>query len=288
METITIVGQTATHGLIEAIFAPEKGMNMISLKLGGRQLIDQSTKPLFEERAAGLGALIGPHFHHRPKEKIPPVDPALFPHLALMKERKIEEPFSHGIARYVPWKVLRADKESVKAELKGSMNYRGVLLKDLEGFDFHMTFEAQIIAKGISIDLQITSSEPSVVGCHYYYQLADRKGLVTSKIQPTLRGQPLPPELSFDQKTHAFVYQCDKPCDWGFTPYPYDKMGWIEFFTGDRQTVIRYVTPTVGSWQMWHPEGASFVCIEPLTAADPRQPTQKVNGLLMYIETEDS
>lgn len=288
METLTIVGQTPSKGLIEAVFAPEKGMNMMSLKINGHQMIDQSTIGLFEERAAGLGALIGPHFHHRPPEKIVPVDPSLFPHLAILKERNITEPFSHGIARYVPWKVLLAEKEVIKAELTGSMNYRGVLIKDLEGFDFHMTFEARIIENGISLNLQISSQQPSVVGLHYYYQLKDKKGQVSSQIVPALRDQALPSWLQFDPTTHLFKYNCHEPSDFGFKPHPHPKMGWINFSTGDIKAVVRYVTPTDSSWQMWHPEKASFVCIEPLSALDPRHPTAKVSGLIACIEVEES
>ncbi|MEI6531878.1 MAG: hypothetical protein WCN87_03560 [Chlamydiota bacterium] len=289
METLTIIGQTPSKALIEAVFAPQKGMNMMSLKLAGHQMIDQSTMNLFEERSAGLGALIGPHFHHRSPDKIPPIkDPTLFPHLTVMKERGIQEPFSHGIARYVPWKVLSAEKERIKAELTGSMNFRGILLKDLEGFDFHMTFEARIIEKGISIDLQISSEQPSVVGLHYYYQLQKGKGRVSSQIAGALRDGALPPDLSFNPQTHTFVYDCEKSCDYGFKPHPHSKMGWINFSTGGFNTVVRYVTPTEGSWQMWHPEKASFVCIEPLSAADPRRPTAKVSGLITCIEVEEN
>ncbi len=289
METLVITGQTASKALIEAVFAPQKGMNMVSLKIAGRQLIDQSTKNLFEERSAGLGALIGPHFHHRLPGKIPFLkDPTLFSHLTVMKERGITEPFSHGIARYVPWKVLLAEKEGIKAELTGSMNFRGVLLKDLEGFDFQMTFEARIIEKGILIDLQISSEQPSVVGLHYYYHLQKGKGTVSSQIRGALREGPLPSNIYFDPKTHIFVYNCDTPCDYGFEPYPHCKMGWINFSTGGFKTVVRYVTPTEGSWQMWHPEKASFVCIEPLSAPDPRRPTAKVSGLITCIEVEEN
>src|SRR5687767_2858709 len=81
---------------LEARFAPLRGMNLLSYKKGEIEAIDQSTRPLFEERSAGLGAFIGPHFHHR--TLIPPVpDESLFPHIAILKARGVQEPFSHGI-----------------------------------------------------------------------------------------------------------------------------------------------------------------------------------------------
>lgn len=288
METLTIVGQTPGHRPIEAVFSPDKGMNMVSLKIGGHQLIDQSTKPLFDERAAGLGALIGPHFHHRPPEAIVPLkDPSLFPHLAVLRERGITEPFSHGIARYVPWKVVHVTTSSITAELSGSMNYRGVLIKELQGFDFQMTFKAAISEKGISIDLQISGEKPSVVGLHYYYLLKDNQGIVSSQVASALRDKALPAELIYNENTQRMTYNCDKPCDWGFIPYPHAKMGWVDFRTGGLKAVVRYVAPADSSWQMWRPEGASFVCIEPLSTRDPRHPTARVNGLMACIEVEE-
>ena len=57
---------TSTQGHpLEATFLPEGGMNLCSYRLGEIEVIDQETLPLFEERRAGLGALIGPHFHQR-------------------------------------------------------------------------------------------------------------------------------------------------------------------------------------------------------------------------------
>ena len=48
--------------------------DMAQANLNGRdiEVIDQKTEPLYVERMAGLGALIGPHFHHRQKISHPP------------------------------------------------------------------------------------------------------------------------------------------------------------------------------------------------------------------------
>jgi hypothetical protein len=100
MEQIILANKTSTGQNLQAIFLPEKGMNLISYKKDETEVIDQSTRNLFEERFAGLGALIGPHFHHRKTEVIPPIkDESLFPHIARLKAKGIQEPFSHGIDR---------------------------------------------------------------------------------------------------------------------------------------------------------------------------------------------
>ena len=80
MEPITLKSQNTQGDIFEAMFLPDRGMNMISFKRGDVQVIDQSTRSLFEERFAGLGALIGPHFHHRNPAIIPKLkDESLFP-----------------------------------------------------------------------------------------------------------------------------------------------------------------------------------------------------------------
>ncbi len=92
---VWLKGETSGGQLLSARFMPSKGMNLVSLKKGECEAIDQLTKPLFEERYAGLGAMIGPHFHHRLESEIQPVKNAsLFP-----QTKGLKESFSHGIGR---------------------------------------------------------------------------------------------------------------------------------------------------------------------------------------------
>lgn len=60
MKTLTLKNKDLT-----ATFLPELGMNLASYKKGDYEAIDQNTQGEFEERFAGLGPLIGPHFHHQ-------------------------------------------------------------------------------------------------------------------------------------------------------------------------------------------------------------------------------
>src|SRR5947209_3792431 len=101
---VVLKSQTEKGESMQATFLPEKGMNLVSFKKGNLEVIDQSTLPLFEERFAGLGALIGPHFHRRLPETLPHIaDESLFPHIARVKAKGAADPFSHGIGRYAPW-----------------------------------------------------------------------------------------------------------------------------------------------------------------------------------------
>ena len=78
---IKLKNTSPTGKSLVATFLPDGGMNLCSYKLGDIEVIDQQTLPLYEERKAGLGALIGPHFHQR--QEVPSgYDESLFPHIA--------------------------------------------------------------------------------------------------------------------------------------------------------------------------------------------------------------
>lgn len=36
-------------------------------------------------------------------------------------------------------------------------------------------------------------------------------------------------------------------------------------------------------WQLYHPEGASFVCIEPISSQDPRHPNLSVSAISIRL-----
>ncbi len=232
---------TISQDGVEASFAPEKGMNLLSFKTSEVEAIDQSTYSLFEERAAGLGALIGPHFHHRPQ-----LD---------------NEPYSHGIARQVPWEY-DATETSINASLSSKTEWKGQTLGEIEGQDFQMWLKAHVDTDGLHLDYSITSDTDSVIGFHYYYNAPDGSQVLTSNQEPYTVGPPI---------------------DQGF--HPLDPL----------QETITLKTPTYNlhihyeadnqenSWQLWHPGDASFVCIEPLSAKDPRKPILSVSRLRLQL-----
>lgn len=150
-------------GDYSALFVPSKGMNFVSLKKGEIEALDQSTYSLFEERCAGLGAMIGPHFHHR--KVIPPVPhEERFPHIAGIKAKGGKEPFSHGIGRYAPWAVEVVTDTRIHAVLKGEDEWQGVLLRELEGQDFIMHYTATAKPEGLQIELSVKGETESVIG----------------------------------------------------------------------------------------------------------------------------
>lgn len=290
MQLIKLQGKGRDGQLIQLIFNAEKGMNLMSFKWGPFQLIDQTTMVLFNQRAAGLGALIGPHFHHRPSNLIVPIeDETLFPHLSLNKEKNIAEPFSHGIARYVPWTITEQSENSVKAHLSSKNLWKNITLSSLEGQEFEMNFLATIKDGTLLIDYSITSQNPSVVGMHYYYAIDPKgKNTIRAKVKDQMNDQgvlrPSKNIVGYDQEEHLLEFDLVNGIDMGFKPHPHEFMGLIDLITPSYDLHFSYTSAIrQNSWQLYHPKGASYVCIEPLSATDPRKPQEKISGISLAL-----
>lgn len=288
MSAIVLEHQTPQGERLQATFLPEKGMNLVSYKKGDLEVIDQSTQNLFEERYAGLGALIGPHFHRRRAEILPQIkDEHLFPHIARVKAKGIQDPFSHGISRYAPWKA-EATSMSVKAQLSGKDTWNGISLSALEGQNFNMSLEAHLRENGLFLQLSIVSDTDSLVGIHYYYALPQGKGRVTSEVQNQVRIQgelkPIPADWHLDSQ-QRLTFDLDQEADFTFRPYPNPLKGHILLETEQYHLSTRYTCACEENcWQLYHPKNASFVCIEPISAQDPRHPNLTVSSLNIHIE----
>ncbi len=273
--------------LLAATFLPEYGMNLYSLKKGEIEVIDQSTKPLFDERLSGFGPLIGPHFFHRKEGDIPFVpDETIFPHLAHIRKSGSKEPFSHGIARYVPWNYTATETE-VSAHLSGMDTYHGMTLAALEGFDFLMTFKAHITAHGLEIEMHTESiGRPSIAGLHYYFALGDHSGHVKMKCKNQYgdKGQWRDIPSRWLAPSGEVNFDLSEESDYTFTPISSDFSGEALLTTPSHNLKIHYKTASdENAFQLYHPPGASFVCIEPVTAKDPRDLKQRKNTLFVKI-----
>lgn len=279
--------QTAQGNFLQASFLPGQGMNLVSFKKGELEVIEQSTRALFQERYAGLGALIGPHFHRRKPETIPPIeDDSLFPHIARVKAKGIQDPFSHGIARYAPWKA-ESTPDSVKATLSGKDTWNGVPLSSLEGQNFHMTLEAKLGEEGLSIHLSIVSDTTSLVGTHYYYALPQGKGKIVSSVQNKMisndKLQLIPSHWAFDAH-QSLIFDLEEEADFTFHPYPNPLKGKILLDTETYKLQVSYTSCNgENCWQLYHPKGASFVCIEPISARNPRHPNLTVSSIDIHL-----
>jgi hypothetical protein len=290
LETVTLKRKQNDGSVLQAIFAPEKGMNLMSLKKEKVEVIDQSTLELFEERAAGLGALIGPHFYHLREDLIPPPPKeGLFPHILKLKAKGQKDLFSHGIARYVPWKY-QATETTISAKLASVDQYEGYLLSQLEGLNFYMSFEAELLEDGLRIHITSNSDLFSVVGLHYYYAMTPAS-VVEAKVEKRYNDmgtfKPMPTDW-LDNNGHLHLL-LDKEIDAGFLPKENTNFGKFTLTTADYQLEVK-ATPQEDSelsFQIYHPADASFVCIEPISATNPRGELPKQGNLIIDIKISD-
>lgn len=282
-ETVTIKKETIDGRRYEASFAPSQGMNLISFTCNGVETIDQSTRTLFEERSAGLGALIGPHFHRRNEKVLPQFEgEELFPHIARVKAKGVADPFSHGIARYAPWN-FDADKEQISATLTGQDEWNGQTLAKLEGQDFTMSYRAALTDAGLKLKLSIVSDSDSMLGTHFYYRLPGGQASVSSDVRKVYCDQgefkQIPAEWNYNSD-HQLVFDLKDEADYGFQSFFNPLGGSILLKTSEYELKTDYYTGhEENSWQLYHPSGASFVCVEPMTAKNPRKPCLTVSSL---------
>jgi len=288
MKEIIIQRILKDKSLLQAVFLPDHGMNLASLKKDNLEIIDQSTKVLFEEKMGGLGPLIGPHFYHRKEVDIPQVpDETIFPHIARVKKEGGTEPFSHGIGRYVPWNYFTSDTK-IEAHISGMDTYRGITLAALEGFDFQMSFQAQISDVGLEIEMIVNSEKkPSIAGLHYYYALDNKSGIVKMHCKDRYNDmgmfKPIPEKWQENDPNHL-CFNLEEESDFGFHPISENFSGEAMLKTKSHNLHIHYKTDSdENAFQLYHPKDASFVCIEPVTAKNPRDAKQKKNHLKVQL-----
>ena len=274
---------------LKAVFNPQMGMNLMSYTLDGIEAMDQKTIPLFEERMAGMGALIGPHFHHRKDEDIPNLDLVdLFPFISGLLKKGQKEPFSHGIARYVPWEY-EGGSDFINARLSGKDTFKGFKIAELEGQEFELSFKAKLKPNGLFIDYSVNAKKPSVIGLHYYYALAEKSGNVFSKVNEKYHHskgwRDIPKDWLESDNGLNFRVGPDVEADFGFRPFKSAAQTLIKMKTSSHQLQIHYQSDSeANSWQLYHPKNATYVCLEPVSAVNPREATQSSSNLKIQIE----
>lgn len=122
---------------------------------------------------------------------------------------------------------------------------------------------------------------------HTYYGLSKGKGTITTRVRDHYNDQgelkPFPSTWNY-QTDHTLIYPLIQPTDFGFQPYPDPLHGMIQLKTESHGIKVEYWCQNEeNSFQIWHPEEASFVCLEPLSAKDPRKPRLTVNQLKILI-----
>lgn len=272
---------------LQAKILPEQGMNLCSFQGGLVEVIEPATENLFQERYAGLGALIGPHFHHRKPEIINlDFDTTLFPHIRRVQKKGIKEPFSHGIARYAPWKY-QSSITQIQSRLTGKDTWKGLPLRQLEGQDFEMHLSMILMHYGLRIRYEVESEGPSVLGFHYYFSLPDSDGVVIAEVKPEYRykdrWQQIPAKWLSPDKRHLF-FPAHLEADFGFRPSSEEEHR-IILRTKTYELHLIYLSATEEhSFQIYRPREANYICIEPLSAIDPKNPVHNRNLIELKLE----
>ncbi|CRX38848.1 hypothetical protein [Estrella lausannensis] len=284
-----IIEESREKGKYQARFAPSQGMNLKSLIFDGVEVIDQSTQHLFEERFAGLGAMIGPHFHRRKTESLPKnLDLALFPHVKRGAIPEGTDPFSHGVGRYAAWTSTN-DARSIDATLKGGDTLNGVKLSDIEGQDFLMRYKAAWVSGGLELEMASVSQADSVMGIHFYYHVPGNKGEVISRVAGNYivdgEVKPIPALIGYEESSGRLSFSLSQEADYTFRPFPNLLKGEIALKLDGYTLLTTYESSSSeNSWQLWRSKNSSFVCIEPVSAADPRHPNLTVSSIKIRLE----
>jgi hypothetical protein len=292
MEGVTITNKAKDGSVLQAVFYPERGMNMVSYKRGAVEIIDQGTRICYEERYSGLGPLVGPHFHHRYAQSIPQIkDEKLFPSIAFEHHRGETDPFPGGIARYVPWRY-EATATKIKGEINGEDVWKGVSLAELEGQHFKMFFEAEMCDDGLHITLSIFGDKPTIVGTHHYYSLSDGEGFIVSdtaeKYYSLEEEHAFPSSWEYDHQRHLTLPVNNAGLDMFFRPHMNPLSGNVLLKTKkyNLRTVYNCVNDD-NCWHLYHPRGSSYVVIGPLSSKTPSTPHSTGNFLKVRMEVTD-
>ena len=288
MKSIHLQHLSDNNSLLEASFAPSHGMNLLSLKKNDLEIIDQQTKQDFTKRYGGLGPLIGPHFYHRKKENIPPIDVcSIFPHLNNFNRNSNKDPLSHGVGRYCPWNYSET-ATSISAKLSGLDTYNNTTLTAIEGFNFTMNFFAKLTNKGLTIQYKVKSEDlVSTIGLHYYLSLPNGDGTVTMPCKDHYNDmstwKKIPEEWL--KENNLLFFNLKEEADFGFIPNTKDNSGWALLKTKTHDIKISYqANSEQHAFQLYHPKDSSFVCIEPVSAINPRDPAGYEHELKITIE----
>ena len=135
-----------------------------------------------------------------------------------------------------------------------------------------MNLVASLLPRGLSLDYSVESEKPSVIGLHYYYRLPASGG----KIKAAVEG-----------REDALCFDALQEVDSGFIPKKGPE-GFFEVFYENTEFTMKISFKTDDpSWQLYRPQGSSYICIEPLSAKDPKHPIYKKSRLQVKIEILD-
>jgi hypothetical protein len=133
------------------------------------------------------------------------------------------------------------------------------------------------------------SEKPSLVGLHTYYDLPGGTGRVTSRVQPLYNdgGQFKPMPKEWNYQGDQLTYDLTAAADYGFVYSPDPQQGMVALTTSHYRLTLLSTSPTPEhAWQLYHPDKAEYVCVEPLSARNPRGLTATQSRIEVLIAIE--
>lgn len=173
MANLTLQNRTASGQTLEAVFNPDEGMSLVSLRFGNTEVI------------AAPSPVIGPHFAER-------------------HAGSIQDPFPDGIVRYAPWKASVINDTTVQARITGKDEWNGKALSALEGQTFVMEMSASLRPTGLSISLGVVGDSDALTGFGAHLALPDGKGRVISRTQQTQSAATIQLDQPHEALHHLF------------------------------------------------------------------------------------
>ncbi len=271
-------------GMLQAVVLPGEGMTLSSLQLDGIEAICQDRAREYQACRKGFGPLIGPHFNQRVQLPAAALEnPGRWPQAAALAQLGIRDIWQHGVARYVPWDYT-VMPDGIRASLTGRRRLAGILLRDIQGGDFELRLEMRIDGASLRIHYTAEADFPPVIGLHYYYELPDDRGRVRAPVTGWM--QPHQPAVAIpaawmDAAGRRLELELDRELDHVFPLRP----GPIELETSTHRV---WTIPEMGvqSLVVFHPGPNGWVCVEPLSAANPRQPSGTRAEMALTIRLE--
>jgi galactose mutarotase-like enzyme len=133
----------------------------------------------------------------------------------------------------------------------------------------------------------VQSDSPSVIGLHYYYALPSTGGTIKASVENSYRIQDnwkRTPSSLLDNEG-SLLFDATQEADFGFIPKSKNGFFEILYENADYTLKIRFQTEDEeASFQIYRPKDASYICIEPLSAKDPKKPLLKSSRLKVFLE----
>lgn len=151
-----------------------------------------------------------------------------------------------------------------------------------------MDFSCHLTNTGLDIKYHVQSEEhPCTIGLHYYLALPEKEGFVTIACKKEYNDlgtlKTIPDKWLNDKEFLHF--NLDQQSDFVFIPDTDDFSGEATLSTPSRKLRIFYKADSEqNAFVLYHPKDATFVCIEPVSAKDPRSPYGMSHKLRIKID----